>query len=607
MKTIRTAGAASIAVAFVLFACLLTVSCSDALLDEMGRLAAEANRPAISPLAGSIITAHETITLSFDSDMTPGSVSVGGSIGLAAPATSWADPRTLNLNLGNVIAWSAGTGKKMTVSISESGQSTVYEYTFEVFNGVCVEGGDPAASDDDSKAWAGTQRHPFSTIAKAIDFIQAIYPTGSEIRVAPASLATTPANEYQIDYRGDAASRIVMADGYSLLGGYSRDWTARNIAGNKTVIRDMSTTGGSMADPNRAVDCGNGLDASTALDGFTILGGGGDASAAVYCSGASPTISNSAINAGTSGSGAVSRHALFVTGGSSPLVNGNIINASGGSASIETCSGIYLYSVTGSPELYRNTVYGGTASSISAGNSFGIVSDSTNCIPTIEGNTIGGGSAYTTYCVYIMSASSPIAIINNLILSGDNSDSLGSNYGLYCSGTAPLVRNNTIRIGDSSGYCDKAYGIFLSGTTSATKVDNNLFICLDGSSSYLKVCIYESQSLSDVASVMNNCFHNFPNDAYHTMYWNQNTTALKTLSTMETALNSESSGTASANLDLDPAVDANFRLTASSPGSLTAGGLDGAAAGWGFSDDRDGLARTGNGATGWSMGCFEKN
>jgi len=40
-------------------------------------------------------------------------------------------------------------------------------------------------------------------------------------------------------------------------------------------------------------------------------------------------------------------------------------------------------------------------------------------------------------------------------------------------------------------------------------------------------------------------------------------------------------------------------------GSFTTAGIDGSADGWGFSTDKTGSTRTGDGTTGWSIGPYE--
>ena len=49
----------------------------------------------------------------------------------------------------------------------------------------------------------------------------------------------------------------------------------------------------------------------------------------------------------------------------------------------------------------------------------------------------------------------------------------------------------------------------------------------------------------------------------------------------------------------------DMHLTGASPTDVKSGGIDGAANSWGFTTDKDGNPRTGNGTTGWSMGAYE--
>lgn len=596
-------------------ACALAGSCSDALLDEQDSIIRDANAPTVSPADASIITAHETITLRFPEAKEPSTVGLSGTLASSVSGTlassvsgDWStDGTTLTLNGAGLVAWAAGDGRTLSVSVTDSGSTATYDFAFDVFDGVCVEGGDAQASDDESKPWAGTQGHPFLTIPAALAFAAAKYPGGCDIRVAPMTLSPF---EYRTDYRSDAASRILVTEGYSLLGGYSTDWTGRDVAANVTILRDESASGGSVADPNRAIGVtDSAVTQATVISGFTVYGGSGTLAAALYCTGASPTLSDMVLNAGSSGTGAVTRAALFIAGAGDPLVRACSMNESGGNADIYNCYGVYIYTTaTGEPEFEGNTIRGGEATVVnSSGWSCAFYSETSSGTPSLTGNTIIGGDAYATRCLDLRSSPGAIPVYNNLVLAG-SSDTAGTNQSIYVSGCAPLIRNNTISIGNASGYCATAYGVYLNGTTTATVIDNNIFVFVDGTSTYDKYGIYESGSYSDAAKVRNNCFHNFLTESTHMLYRNNTTTATwTTVATMESGLNAELADSASGNTDADPVLGSDRRLTASSPASVSSGGLDGAAELWDFTDDRDGTERTGDGTTGWSMGCFERD
>jgi hypothetical protein len=63
---------------------------------------------------------------------------------------------------------------------------------------------------------------------------------------------------------------------------------------------------------------------------------------------------------------------------------------------------------------------------------------------------------------------------------------------------------------------------------------------------------------------------------------------------------------AAGNISLVPNLDSSYRPSASTPTDVGTGGIDGSAAGWGFSTDKDGKARIGSSGTGWTMGCYQK-
>ncbi|TFG79107.1 MAG: hypothetical protein E4H20_12240 [Spirochaetales bacterium] len=466
MKSIRTAHAASIAVAFALLACFLGASCSDALLDEMGRLASEANRPVISPSAGSIITAHETITLSFDSDMDSGAVSIGGDIGLAAPATTWADPRTLDLNQANTVSWSAGTGKKLTVSITESGQTVAYEYTFEVFNGVCVSS--PAnAQNPGAPGNAGTVLAPLDTIQAGIDMAYSKYSADiATVKVAVGSYAI-------------AGTVAVMKEKISLKGGYSASFMSRNYTTYETVMEDTRISLGTDVAPLPCVDFAEEITSATVLEGFSIKPSVGAFGSAIYIADASPAISYCTIFGKGRGS---TPKPIRLCG----------IEVAGGSPSIQYCTVLLSWDWSAGNTLPADTIGIYTYDSSSA---------------VIEHNTISGGYGADTYAVNAGGLSDTISL--NIVTAGNANNSTGSSYGIYCDWSSPNISGNTIDAGSGifGDQVANAYAIWLAVGANPSITGNEIrcSIAVTGED----YAIYEASAGSDPSAVSSNSFSSY--------------------------------------------------------------------------------------------------
>ena len=119
----------------------------------------------------------------------------------------------------------------------------------------------------------GTKTEPMKTIDAAIDYLKNNSVKG-RVNVAKGT--------YEYNY--SAGDFIQIVEGISLYGGYSLDFSTREVTANETIIVDLSSIGGAgEVDPNRAVEAASGITKVTIIDGFTIQGGGGTYSAAVYC------------------------------------------------------------------------------------------------------------------------------------------------------------------------------------------------------------------------------------------------------------------------------------------------------------------------------------
>lgn len=337
------------------------------------------------------------------------------------------------------------------------------------------------------------------------------------------------------------STHIVMVAGISLYGGYSSDWLSRDAPTYTTTITDTNSAASS-----RVIDC-NSTTASTIIDGFRInAGGGGGSSVAIFCSGASPTIQNNIISAGS----ATESYGIHNINSSSPNILNNTINGGSGSSrsygiyndtssmtiskntinggSGGNCYGIYNFSSV--PIISKNTINGGNG-----GGSNGIYNDSS--APTIANNTINGGNgSISSRGIFNFSSSSP-TITNNTI----NSGSGNSRFGVYNETSAPTIANNTID-GGSSGT--QNMGIYID--SSGAIIENNIIFASSHG-------IYEPSGSTDPAAVNNNDIF----DCAIALYYNEGSTPITDIGTVN--------GLAEANNniseDISASLDGEYRFT----------------------------------------------
>lgn len=440
---------AGLGIAFIACA-LLCLDCSDALLEEMKDLAAEASRPSILPADGATITAHETITLVFKTGMAPSDVSVSGTMGSGSATwgtTSIAND-TLVLNAANAVSWNAGSSMKLVVTVSEGGESSVYEYGYAVFDGTCVA--DPSASP--SSADAGTILHPFRRIQQGIDLAKSLYitsgaRTAAEVRVATGTYSAACQVQHLTAPIQAAVYVVDMVAGVSLYGGYPpSDFGARNIGLYPTILADSLTTGGAYSletsDPVRTVNCtDSGVGNTTALDGFTIqLAKGINYHTAVFCYQSSPTLSNLIIAGSTD---ATSTTAVAM---------GILLNQS--SARIVTC--------TVSPGYADSTDGNG-------GIAYGIRCTGSST-PSVLGSTVSGGTAETT-CGILLEGGASAQVTSTAVQGGTWQSLYGKGYCVMIKGsTTPILEGLTLSVIDTD-----TYGIFCqdAGSQPASLTDTS--------------------------------------------------------------------------------------------------------------------------------------
>jgi parallel beta-helix repeat protein len=254
---------------------------------------------------------------------------------------------------------------------------------------------------NDGSSWVQAKR----TVQAAIDAAAAV---GGDVWVAA----------------GTYVERIILPNYVHVYAGFAgveadrsqRDWSI-NVAvldGNKagSVVTAMQ--------PGYAVNT---------IDGFTILNGSATNGGGIYCSDASPTISNNTIagNKASSLGGGVNCRANC-----SMMVNNTIKD------NTARLGGGGIYGYASSPMIVNNTIVGNRQLEYSVGGG-GIYCGYWSC-PLILNNRVAGNSAYYGGGICSYDSSSP-TIANNLIVGNTSSTYAG---GIYCWGGSPALANNTI-------------------------------------------------------------------------------------------------------------------------------------------------------------------
>jgi len=593
---------AGLGLAFIACA-VLCLDCSDLLLDEMERLAVEANRSEILPAPGTIIPSHEVFTLQFPKSMSGATISVSGSIGGATTKAETATYADDGLVVSPALFWTSGPHQTLRISVSEGGETATYDFAYTVFDGACV-----ATTGSDTATGKGTVRAPYATIQNGIGQAKALHPaSASEVHVAAGTYTiTTTTTKAGYDLG------VVLEDRVSLLGGYALDWRSRDRTANVTSIAD-----GRAKDASQILAClgaSSGVTSGTVLDGFTVTASSVDASSAgiaLFSSGL--TVRNNIINlggnsvtAGMNRSGIALRADGSSTTEFSPLIEGNAINAGGG-ANIYHCFGIDVQSCEASPTIRGNTITAGISDS-SSGQVTAIMLELKNRTTTVivERNRLFAGSGAINdeamnSCMYIMPSDSSgssftqLSARNNLLVSPNMPKSHSAIYIWTTAVSGIDIKNNTILLGgDGGGATSTGIAIDL-GADTELHVDNNIIYYFEGTSAANAFHLL-SGSPNSLSSANSN-----------DLVKGGTATGAFNVSMSGDVITVFASSSSSGNISVEPYLDTSTgRPTSSTPSSVYGGGLDGSSS-WGFTNDLDGGIRTGNGTSGWSMGCYEYN
>jgi hypothetical protein len=430
----------------------------------------------------------------------------------------------------------------------------------------------------------GTMAEPMKSIDAAIDYLKDNSVRG-RVNVAVGT--------YNYEY--SAGDFIQVVEGISLYGGFSVDFGSRDVDLHETIIVDTSASGGTFEDPNRPIDVPPGVTPETVIDGFTIQGGGGSVSAAVFCYQSSPTVSNNRINGGT---GTSRSFGVFSYSSDTVVIDNREING-GSSSSVSIAVNNYSGSQA---HVENNYIHGGSGTGTA-----GIINES-YAAPTIIANTIHGGVA-SNQSNGIQNNRSSSKIWNNTIFGGQSSN---FSIGIACffAGNAEMY-NNTIDGGSGTGNSIAIYlsdGLEAPYSTPTPNISNNILFT---TSSGYGIYEYNRDGLTPSAIDYNDIWDKDGNTVmYYRIVVSDSTDAYDTVALLN-ALD-----WADGNVSLNPhfasingddglfyeVLDNDWHLTASADSSVREGALDLANI---FKTDKDGKNRTGNGATLWSMGAYE--
>ncbi len=402
---------------------------------------------------GVVVTAHETLVITFNDSMDTSTVVLSGD--LSGGALSWGTTSRSNDTL-TVTApagyWPAGESQSLKVNGKDSAGFPMTELSVsrEVFRGVCVSDPTqtPTVNDD------GTIAHPFRTIQSGIDAAKALY---LDQGAGPASVRVgggTYEVSCSVETPGSEVYAADMKEGVSLYGGYASDMKTRDSGANPSTLQNTDISGSSTNDqnPNRTVNFASGITDTTILDGFTVVSGTTNGvQVGIMCQNASPTISNVKVLGPPSTSVAASRvYGIFLKDTSAPVVDSCTIDP-------------------GASQTYIHAVYAngpGTGELPAA-----VIS---NC--TLSGGQTSGDDA--EYVDAISLTRNDATITHNTITGGRTTVNANTNYAsneyacIWILQCHPIIENNTMRLYNSS-Y--PVYGVFefLSGSDPASVKSND--------------------------------------------------------------------------------------------------------------------------------------
>jgi len=426
---INTAALSSTAAAVlcIFLAAVVLSGCVEALRDNPYDPKSDDYRIGIvtqDPANETLIIGDQTITIQFSDSMDTDTLVLGGDLGGAS--SSWSTTEKLNdtleLSPSGTIWPSEGPAKSLSIvcdSVNGISTGTIVQQ-YEVFYGVFV-------SENGDDLDPGTISEPKKTVQAGIDKADGLYTIG-EVRVA--------GGEYKSDYQGTTDPVADMAEGISLYGGYSADFSNHDPDVYTTVLQDTSSAD---SGPNRAVNIGSGVTNSTIITGFVIIAGVGGENASIVNVG-NPTIAENLIQGLSAGFGGLT-YGIYSSGGN-PVIEKNIISQIY-AGMVATC----LYLENSTAEVRNNIILPGTSAGITRGIHDRINSDShiyNNIIDCGLGNASDGGR-----CLYV-EVSNP-AVVNNIFTNQRGNSTVCAIYEVDAdSDPAEVSNNNFFDVYDSN-------------------------------------------------------------------------------------------------------------------------------------------------------------
>lgn len=358
----------------------------------------------------------------------------------------------VRLNNGNWGMTIGTTTWDMTVSIITIGTNRIYARAYD-FPGNCTTNSIKITNDGSLYVYVGTNGDNSNPGTQLLP-----------LRTIQTGIRKAQENSKQCVFisQGVYQEHIILANGISLLGGFSKDFSQRDLGLTNFRTRLDGTANG------RCITGGS-ITNYTIIEGFVITNGYAITGAGFNLSGCNTNLIikyNKIIrNIATGGTDYTGGGGFFLNN-SSPIICNNTINHNSGSGSSNNAGGgaFYLYSYC-SPIIYNNIINHNTSS--------GAGSDS-------------GGGAF-----YILSYCSPI-IINNTIISNDKQVIY-----LWLNNTGKLINNIIAGKNASIGICECTY----LTSSDITLFSNNCFFEIPGNSFY-----YDSDTSTYMtnASMMNN-------------------------------------------------------------------------------------------------------
>ena len=364
----------------------------------------------VSPSAGNFIKTDQSIVIQFSESMqTP--TATGSIIGIdPAVILSRSKVNADTVTLIPPSMWTTGMNKQLELEVydAEGNGPYTFSFTYSVSTGNVYYVKKTGWDSNDGLSPSAAKSRIFSAIMAASE--------GDIVLVAEGI--------YNVNSSSlTADGPVVLKKGVSVYGGFSNDFSSRDILAYETRIVDGCTSSYSCTAPILS----NSITQDTILDGFSIHGASVSGGKAISDSSSTQlTISNCRITAGNLATVAVDLY------NSRAVLTANSISGSPAGATNSTA--LMIWGTSANPVIRSNLIHGGSATGISSGISMG-----SGTKATIQNNTISGGNGSTAAIALTPDGSS---IIENNILFTDNG---ASGYCIMYTGGSALpssLKNN---------------------------------------------------------------------------------------------------------------------------------------------------------------------